>query len=109
MKIRLVCFLVILSVLIVSCSSTDVEKISFVTVNQGDDPYEVELSHSVVIPITKSGAIFIMEECLEEYNSAMGDPELIDEFWVFSWSPEYPVFEIKVKRSDGDVFITLFG
>ena len=110
MKIRILISLVLISILIAGCASTDVEKIDTVTVTGiAAEPYDVELSHSVVIPITKSGAIFIMEECYELYNASLGDPELIDENWVFYWCPEYPVWEIKVNRNNGDVMISLFG
>ncbi|MDA3813236.1 MAG: hypothetical protein PF570_03175 [Candidatus Cloacimonetes bacterium] len=111
MKVRLIIILVLLSTLILSCTSTDVEKISIVTVTllNGGEPQEVELSHSVEVPITKSGAIFIMDECCEGYNSSLGDPELIEENWEFYWSPEYPDFEIKVNRNNGNVEITHFG
>ena len=110
MKIRILLSLALISLLIAGCTSTDVEKISTVTVS-GISPerYDVELSHSVVIPITKYGAIFIMEECYESYNSSLGEPELIDENWVFYWSPQFPDFEIKVNRNNGDVMITQFG
>ncbi|MDP8242337.1 MAG: hypothetical protein P9M09_04855 [Candidatus Celaenobacter antarcticus] len=110
MKIRILISLVLMSILIAGCDSTDVEKISSVTVyGMSPEPYELELSHSVIIPITKSSAIFIMEECYEDYSISLGEPELIDENWVFFWSPEYPDFEIKVNRNNGDVSISEFG
>jgi hypothetical protein len=109
MKIRIVCFLVLLSALVISCTSTEVEKISTVTVTESGNSYEVELSHSVVVPITKASAIFIMEECCEEYNSSLGEPELIDENWLFYWNPEFPDFEIKVNKNNGHVEISHFG
>jgi hypothetical protein len=110
MKFRIMIILVITSILILSCTSTDVEKIDSVTV-QGlsPEPYTVTLTHSVEIPISKSGAQFIMEECYEEYNSSLGEPELTDDNWEFYWSPEYPDYEIKVNRNNGDVTITQFG
>ena len=111
MKIRILISLVLMSILFTSCSSsTDVEKISSVTVSGLSlDPYDVELSHSVVIPITKSSAIFIMEECYESYNISLGEPELIDENWVFNCTPEVPNFQIIVSRNNGNVTISEFG
>ena len=109
MKIRLVNFLVLLSILIISCTSTEVEKIDIVTVTKGGEPYNVELSRYVILPINLSDAIFIMEECYESYNTSLGEPELTDENWVFYWCPEYPDWEIKVNRNNGDVMISEFG
>ena len=110
MKIRILISLVLISILIASCDSTDVEKINTVTVTgYAAEPYEVELSRYVTLPINLSDAIFIMEECFESYNSSLGEPELIDENWVFYWSPEYPEWEIKVNRNNGAAMISLFG
>ncbi|MDP8267386.1 MAG: hypothetical protein P9L97_01540 [Candidatus Tenebribacter davisii] len=111
MKNRILINLAIIIILLAGCSSsTNVEKIITVTVSGlSPEPYDVELSHSVVIPITKSGAIFIMEECYGEYNSSLGEPELINENWVFNWSPEIAYFQITVNRNDGNVTISEFG
>lgn len=110
MKLSICISFVAVSILITCCNYTKVEKISTVTVSGSNtEPYNVELSHSVLIPITKSGAIFIMEECYERYNSSLGEPELIDEMWVFYWSPEFPDFRISVNRNDGYVLIEQFG
>jgi hypothetical protein len=109
-KIRIFISLVLISILLAGCDSTDVEKIDTVTVTgYAGEPYEVELSRDVTLPINLSDAIFIMEECYEPYDSSLGEPELIDENWVFYWCPEYPDWEIKVNRNNGDVMITLFG
>ena len=111
MKIRVLVILVLLSSIIISCTSTDVEKISTVTVTSipTGESYEVELTHSVIIPLTKSGAIFIMEECYAGYNSSLGEPELIDENWVFNCCDEILYYKITVNRNDGNVTITEFG
>ncbi len=110
MKNRIIISLAVIIILLASCSSsTDIEKINTVTVTSGSEPYDVELSRSVVLPINLNDAIFIMEECYEEYNASLGEPELIDENWVFYWSPEFPDFEIKVNRNNGDVIIAQFG
>ena len=110
MKNRILISLAVIIILLASCSSsTDIEKINTVTVTSGGEPYDVELSRDVTLPINLSDAIFIMEECYESYNISLGEPELIDENWVFFWSPEYPDFEIKVNRNNGDVIIVEFG
>ncbi len=110
MKNRILISLAVIIILLVGCSSsTDVEKINTVTVIGDGEPYDVELSRDVTLPINLNDAIFIMEECYEPYNASLGEPELIDENWVFVWSPEYPNFEIKVNRNNGDVNISLFG
>jgi hypothetical protein len=107
MKAKNLIILLMLSLIIISCgTSTGIEKIKTVTVN---DSYEVELSHPVKLPISKSDAIIIMEECCQEYNSSMGEPELIDDVWSFYWGPEYPVFGVTVNRKDGAVTVSLFG
>lgn len=110
MKNRILISLAVIIILLTGCSSsTDVEKINTVSVTANGLPYEVELSHSVDIPLSKSDAIFIMEECYSGYNASLGEPELIKENWVFYWSPEFPDFSIRVNRNNGDVIIALFG
>ena len=109
MKLRNFIIISLISLVVISCTSTEVERISSVTVDSGGESYVVELSHSVEIPISKSSAMFIMEECYEGYNSSLGEPELIDDNWEFYWGPEFPDFEIKVNRNNGDVTITQFG
>lgn len=110
MKNRILISLAVIIILLAGCaSSADVEKIDTVSVTNGGEPYEVELSRAVNLPISLSSAILIMEECYEFYNISLGEPELIDENWVFQWSPEYPDFEIKVNRKNGSVSIGLFG
>jgi len=109
-KIRILISLIFVNLLIASCASTDIEKIDKVTViRNGGAPYDVELSRDVILPIYLSDAIFIMEECYEFYNTSLGEPELIDENWAFYWCPEYPDWEIKVNRNNGDVMISEFG
>ena len=108
---RVLVILVVLSSIIVGCTSTDVEKITSVTVTliPQSESYEVELSHSVVIPLTQSGASFVMEECYAGYNSSNDDPELIDEYWVYNCCDEILYYKITVNRNDGEVTIEEFG
>jgi len=110
MKNRILISLAVIIILLAGCSSsTDVEKINTVTVKSDSETYDVELSRNVTLPINLNDAIFIMEECYEFYSGSLGEPELIDENWVFQWSPEYPDFEIKVNKKNGAVSIALFG
>lgn len=109
MKIRILIALILVSLIIVSCSSTDHEKIGIVTVINVDPPYEVELSREVILPIILNGAILVMEECYEYYDSSLGEPELIDGYWEFYWCPEYPDWGITVERINGNVRIYEFG
>ncbi len=110
MKNRILISLAVIIILLAGCSSsTDVEKIKKVTVTSGGEPYDVELSRSVVLPINLNDAIFIMEECYEPYNASLGEPELNDENWIFYWSPEVPDFQIIVNKNNGNVTISEFG
>ncbi len=109
MKIRILIYLAVLLLLITACNSasTDVEKISTVTVTEGGVLYDLELSRSVALPINLADAIFIMEEC--NCDTSIGYPVLNDENWVLYCCPEYPVWDNRVNRNNGNVSISEFG
>jgi len=111
MKVNVKVGLLLLAILLFGCNSTNHEKISIVHVTgNGSEPHDVVLSRSVIIPISNVyDAMFIMEECLPEYHSSLGEPTLNGEIWYFFWGPEYPDWEISVDRNTGDVIIGLFG